>query len=427
VTDGRDSGRTLAGRIAAPLERLPSRVRWSFVDQALISGVNALTGIILVRSLGLHAFGVFSMVLIGIQFLGVPQASAIFAPMMSHFDQRGRISRSSYLAAMLLHQSAYSAVVVMLALVAFLVLGEGTGVDFVLVAAVTIANQFQDLSRRFFYVTERPLLALVSDVIAYGARFAAILTFAYLGSLTIDLVWLIMIVTSLAAIVLWIPDLSRIDLSWEPIAAVTRSHRKTATWLLGSSLAAVFSDNSFVMLVIGAVLGPAALGAARAVQTIVQVINVLHQSLENFVPSAATNRLMEGGTPALMRYVTNVSLIGVAGIAAVIGTLMIFADPVMQFVYGNSFADQRALILAFGTYSVLAHIGFVMIAGLRALDAARLVFIPQVVLSATSMVFAIYTVNVWGIVGALYALLVLRALFTAYLTLALRKRAKAHG
>jgi O-antigen/teichoic acid export membrane protein len=169
------------------------------------------------------------------------------------------------------------------------------------------------------------------------------------------------------------------------------------------------------------------LGAARAVQTIVQVINVLHQSLENFVPSAATNRLMEGGTPALMRYVTNVSLIGVAGIAAVIGTLMIFADPVMQFVYGNSFADQRALILAFGTYSVLAHIGFVMIAGLRALDAARVVFIPQVVLSATSMVFAIYTVNVWGIVGALYALLVLRALFTAYLTLALRKRAKAHG
>jgi O-antigen/teichoic acid export membrane protein len=427
VTDSRDRGPTLAGRIAAPLGRLPTRVRWSFVDQALISGVNALTGIILVRSLGLHAFGVFSMVLIGIQFLGVPQASAIFAPMMSHFDQRGSISRSSYLAAMLLHQAAYSAVVVVLAAVAYLVVGPDAGVNFVLVAAVTIANQFQDLSRRFFYVTERPFLALASDVIAYGARFAALLAFAYMGSLTIDLVWLIMIVTSLAAIVLWIPDLSRIDLSWEPIKAVTRSHRKTATWLLGSSLAAVFSDNSFVMLVIGAVLGPAALGAARAVQTIVQVINVLHQSLENFVPSAATNRLMEGGTPALMRYVANVSLIGAAGIAAVIGTLLIFADPIMLFVYGTSFEDQRALILAFGTYSVLAHIGFVMIAGLRALDAARAVFVPQVVLSATSMVFAIYTVNVWGVVGALYALLVLRALFTAYLTISLRQRAKTHA
>jgi O-antigen/teichoic acid export membrane protein len=158
----------------------------------------------------------------------------------------------------------------------------------------------------------------------------------------------------------------------------------------------------------------------------VQVINVLHQSLENFVPSAATNSLMQGGTPALLRYATNVSLIGVAGIAAVIGTLLIFADPVMHFVYGNSFADQRALILAFGMYSVLAHIGFVMIAGLRALGAARDVFVPQVVLSVTSMAFAIYTVNVWGIVGALYALLVLRALFTAYLAITLRRRASAH-
>lgn len=420
-------GGTVAGLIAtAPLKHLPTRVRWSLLDQVLVSGVNALTGVILVRSLGLYGFGVYSMVLIGIQFLAVPQGAAIFAPMMSLFDQRGLISQSSYLAAVLLHQVAYAAIVVAVVFIASQVIGPNAGINFVLVTAVTIATQLQDLSRRIFYVTERPFHALLSDMIAYGARFAAIIGLAFVGSLTIDLVWTVMIATSLVALVLLIPDLIRLDLSWPPIVTVTRSHKKTAGWMLGSSLAGVFSDNSFVMLVIGAVLGPAQLGAARAVQTIVQVLNLLHQSLENFVPSTATKSLMQGGSAALLRYVTQVALLGAGGIATVIALLLVFADAIMHFVYGHAFADQLVLIVAFGAYSALAHVGFVVTAGLRALNAVRAAFVPQVILSVTSIALAFYSVNAWGIVGALYALLVLRALFTGYLVLILRRKASAY-
>jgi O-antigen/teichoic acid export membrane protein len=410
-------------RLTALLERLPSRFRWAFVDQILVSGVNALTAIILVRSLGLHAFGVYSIVLIGVQFLAVPQAAGILAPMMSLFDQRRDISRSSYLAAVLLHQIAYGVIVVALILVASTVVAQDAGVDFILVAAVAIATQFQDLSRRFFYVTERPTKALLSDAIAYGARFAAILTLAFADSLTIDLVWVVMIMASVAAVALLTPDLAQLDLTWRPIKTVTQSHKKTAGWMLGNELFGLLSDNSFVMLIIGAVLGPAQLGAVRAVQTIVQVLNLLHQSLENFVPSSATKTMVRGGGRAVLRYVTQVSLLGAAGITAVIMVLLVFADPIMQFVYGRAFADQFAIIVAFGAYSVQSHIAFVVTAGLRALEAVRAAFIPQVILGVATVVLALYTVDAWGVVGTLFAVLVLRALFTGQLAIILRRNA----
>jgi O-antigen/teichoic acid export membrane protein len=416
---------SIARLIATPLKRLPSRVRWSLVDQILVSGVNALTAVILVRSLGLHAFGVYSMVLIGIQFLAVPQAAGILAPMMSLFDQRRGISQSSYLAAVLFHQAGYAAVVIALLLIASTVVAQDTGVDFALVAAVAVATQFQDLSRRFFYVTERPAYALLSDVIAYGARFGAILTLAFVGNLSIDLVWVVMVITAVAALVLLAPELARLDLTWRPIKTVTQSHKRTAGWMLGNEVFGLFSDNSFVMLIIGAVLGPAQLGAVRAVQTIVQVLNLLHQSLENFVPSLATQRMVRGGGDALLRFVTQVSLLGAACIAAAIVVLLAFADPIMQFVYERTFADQFALIVAFGAYGAQSHIAFVVTAGLRTLDAVRAAFIPQAVLGAASVTLAFFTVQAWGVVGTLFALLVLRALFTGQLALTLRRKARA--
>jgi hypothetical protein len=83
--------------------QVPGRALWSFIDQILISGVNVLTTILLVRTLGLHWFGIYSMIMIGVQFLSTIQAAAILAPMMSLFDQRGNVSQSSYLSAVLLH------------------------------------------------------------------------------------------------------------------------------------------------------------------------------------------------------------------------------------------------------------------------------------------------------------------------------------
>jgi O-antigen/teichoic acid export membrane protein len=416
-------------RVASPLARLPERARWSFIDQILVSGVNFLTTVLLVRALGLEEFGVFVMITIGVQFLAGLQGAGILAPLMSLFDQRGDISRSSYLAAVLLHQALLSAGVVAIVLAASFIVGFVLAplqpINFFLVALMAVTTQCQDLSRRFFYVTERPVSAFASDLIAYGARLVVLAALAMGGLLTIDLVWVVMIGASATALLLMARDLAELDTGWPAIKAVTDRHKKIAGWLIGNRIVGWFSDSDFFLLVLGSLLGPAQLGAVRAVQSVVLVVNLLLQSLENFVPSAATKALMQGGGKALLRYVAEISLLGAAGIFAVVALLMVFIDPILMLMFNNVFPGALVILAILGAHQALVHVTMVVVAGLRALESMRGAFLAQTAVAAAALALVWYPTHAWGVVGALSTLLAARILLTGQLAWLLRRRAAA--
>jgi O-antigen/teichoic acid export membrane protein len=408
--------------------RVPSRARWSFIDQIFISGVNVLTTILLVRALGLHEFGIYSMLMIGLQFLSTIQAAVVLAPMMSMFDQRGNISQSSYLSAVLLHQLSISAIGIgLLAIASFSpsVVESVAPIHLGLAATLSVSMQFQDLARRFFYVTERPARAFLSDLIAYGARLLVVAVLAFAGGLTIDRVWIAIIGSSAAALLLMVPDLAKLSFSWSAIKEVTKNHKLIAGWMLGSSVVGWLSESSFVFLVIGAVLGPVQLGGARAVQSVIHVVNLLLQALENFVPSTAAKVLLGGGAKSLLRYVTRISLLGAAGIAITTVFLILFADSIMLLIYERTFPDQVAILAVLGAYYALGHVTTVVFAGLRAVGYMQAAFWAQVVVGAGSAAVAWYVTKHWGVVGALLALLTARLLLTGQLALLLRRNAGA--
>lgn len=410
--------------IPAALRKVSRRTRWSLIDQALVSGVNLLTGVLIVRALGIQEFGIFSVVLIGMQFLAGFQAG-INMPMMSLFDQRGSVSRSSYLATVLLHQSvlaAASATVVCVLPVLFPAIATFAPVDVLLVAAAVVATQFQDHIRRFFYVSERPVRAFLSDLIAYGARLAVLTLLAVQGELTIDRVWIVMAVFSTAAAGLLLPDFIGWAPVWSEVREVTRRHLKVAGWIVGNNFTAWFVEASFILLVVGAVLGPVQLGAARAVQSIVQLANLLIESLENFVPSAATKTLIEGGPRALLHYVERTSASGGGAILLMAVTLMIFADPILMLVYGQPFENAVAIIAIFGAAAALSYVASVINAGLRALVRVRASFFAQAAVGVGALLTAWPAAEAGGVLGALTVLLVARAALTAQLAVLLYRR-----
>jgi O-antigen/teichoic acid export membrane protein len=416
-------------RIKTRLLQTSPRVRWSIIDQFLISGANFMTGILLVRILGLQEFGIYSIVIIGLQFVAAIQMAAIIAPMMSMFDQREEVSRSSYLAVIVLHQCIFSvSALILLAVMEVIperLVGAVMPINFVFAALLFILTQFQDLARRFFYATERPALALLTDSIAYGARFLLIALLAFDGELTLERVWAVIIATSAVAIVVIAPDAVKINFSWSAIETVTRSHKRIAGWMVGNAITKWFSG-SFFFLVIGTVLGPAELGAVRAVESLVNVTNLLLQALENFVPSAATKRLVSGGAAALLDYVIYISLIGFAGIIGAVLVVMVFANPIMFLVYGRVFSNQLAILAILGACYALAHVAFVVSAGLRALCLMREAFWSQTIVGFVSVGIAWFVAKQWGAIGALLALLAARILMSGQLSLILRKALRPH-
>lgn len=410
--------------VALRLAGVSGRVKWAFVDQALVSAGNLLFGIVMARYLGLHDFGVFTLIYMWIQLLAAVQTAGILAPMMSLFDQRGDVPRGAYLAVVLLHQAAF------LAFLAFgwmlwshlpegLLARPNPPVGSVILAAVVFATQFQDLLRRFFYVTDRPALAFASDVIAYGARLPLVFVLGVSGELSLTLAFWAIVGTSMLAMVLGIADVRTLTLSRRFIKTITQRHASISGWMVGAALAQWFSA-SYYFVVIGSVLGAEALGGVRAVQNLIAVLNVALQALENFVPSTAARVLVSGGREALRSYLNKVSIIGGSGIVAGTLCLLIVLGPVMELVYGQTFAGQGYILVVFGVYFLFAHGVSTVSAGLRALAETRSLFWVQAIVATASLALSYPMVERWEIFGALVGLLAGRMIVFGYAAMSLR-------
>lgn len=404
---------------------LPRRVRWSFIDQVLVSGASFLTGVILIRALGLEAFGVYALILVGLQFAAGVQEALILNPMMSLFDQRGDVPARRYLGVVMVHQAALSLLLLALIGIAALVpglWGDSLPISPGVAALLVVCTQVQDLARRYFFVTERPARAFACDMAAHGGRLAIITVLALGGGLSISVVWTIMIATSAAGILFLLPDLRGMQVDRATIGQLTRRHQHVGGWMLATMLVAWFSESGFVLMVIGATLGTAEVGAVRAVQNLVMVLNVLIQSQENFVPSTASQRLVAGGPTVLQAYLVRVGFAGAVGMMAVVGALAVVAAPVMELLYGNSVPDQVAILLLFGLFLTLGFVNSVVYAGLRALSYLQSVFLAHVLAGVVCIALMPLATGWLGVLGALAVMLVARVTMTSQMVAILMRR-----
>src|SRR3569833_3082839 len=126
-------------------------------DQALVSAMNFLTTALLARILGIHNFGIFSVLYIVLQFANCLQLSLIVSPMLTLGPQlRGEQARTKFLRGMAGYQLLFSlscSVLTGLVLLAqrFKLMRTGIGADVFLAFAVTIfCFLVQDWLRRYW-------------------------------------------------------------------------------------------------------------------------------------------------------------------------------------------------------------------------------------------------------------------------------------
>ncbi len=86
-----------------------SGVNWALGDQALISGVNFLTGIMLARFLGLEDFGRFTLAWMAVQFVNAILFALVSAPMLNIGPKQEAADRPAYYGAVLIQQVCFAA------------------------------------------------------------------------------------------------------------------------------------------------------------------------------------------------------------------------------------------------------------------------------------------------------------------------------
>ena len=383
-----------------------SQINWALADQAVISGVNFLTGILLARYLGLEGFGQFTLAWMAVLFVNALQHATIIAPMMSIGPKQPAAELPAYYGAVIVQQVVFSLCVFVVLFAAIeaspLVFPDwGLGGLGLPLACAAVAFQCQDFLRRYLFTRGRAAQAFVND----GVR--------YLGQLAI-LIWLflsfperresetalwVIAGTAAAAAIYGIFLVERV--AWAPgmFGATAARHWRFSRWLAGSAVMQWTSGNLF-LLAAGALLGTSAVGALRAAQTLMGPCNILFQGLENVVPTRAAWHFQHGGKAALVGYMKKVGLVFGLVMAAIAAVAAAAPEFWLGLAYGDEYVGYGYLVRWYAVIFLLSYFAVPLQAGLRAVEQTRGIFLATVSATIVSVAGAYPLINEFGVTGA---------------------------
>lgn len=352
---GRSARRAVAGRLS-----------WGLADQAASSMTNFAVGIYVARSLGLAAFGVFSLAWVTYGVVLNVSRGVATDPLVVRFSGvsdsswRGAVARSSGTAL------GTGAVVGAVCLALGLALGGTVGPAFVCLGVVLPGLLLQDAWRYAFFAAGAGRKAFVNDVVwgvalvpamvvAAGAGSVAAFVLAWGGSAAVAAVY--------GCVQSGIRPLAGGARAW------LREHRD-----LGSRYLVENVSNSGASQLraygLGAIAGVGAVGVIRGAELLLGPFLALLMGL-SLVTVAEAARVLRRAPHRLGRFCL---LLGGGQAAAALlwgGALLLVPDRAGEFVLGAVWSGASALVVPVTVGVAGAGLGTGAAAGLRALGAAR--------------------------------------------------------
>ncbi|MGX1788602.1 lipopolysaccharide biosynthesis protein [Bosea sp. NPDC055332] len=373
----------------------------SFGDQALASACNFLTTILLARALGLEAFGLYTMVWLALYFAMSLQLGLIVSPMMSIGTKEQGAEAEAYYTVVFLHQAGY---VVVATIAIFVVLRLAAGApsllaDAALPGAMAAASYLtQDFLRRYLFARRRPAGILLIDVINQLLRLGTLAMLWQVGLMSVEnALWAVAgaaAISTLCGLRMSGPLLWRRQI----LTSVTMRQWRSARWLvLTGSVQWVLSYSG--LLVTAGLFGPKVLGALRAAQSLLAVLNVVREALENIVPPLAGKALAEGGMQGLHRTLVRAMLFaGSIGAMAVLG-LGLFGPWLLHQLYGGEILEFDWVIVWYSFAFPMALLSLVLGCSFRALERTRPVFLATLVGGSFSLLAVYPAALTFGVAG----------------------------
>jgi O-antigen/teichoic acid export membrane protein len=398
-------------------------------DQSVVSGSNFITSIALARGLSLEEFGQYSLIWMSVLFGINIQLSSIIAPMMSVGPLQRRLSQSTYIGCVTVHQMFFTGASTLLLGNLLLFLSYAAGIlPAALIWPLLFANaayQLQDFARRVLFYLNKSVAALLNDCISYLGQLAIIAFYFFRHSLTVGNALWITGLTSAAALIVALPLLPRPVFAPALLRIVFRRNWKSARYLVGATFLQWTSGNLFI-LVSPFFLGAIAAGVMRACQSVTNMTNIWFQGLENSLPSEASSTLRTSGAAGLRHYILR--SLSILGLATAVVVLVVAAAPEfwLRIIYGSHLQGYGYVLRAYALLSLGIVLTLPLRAGLRAMEDTSPILWGYIVTSIYSLISAPLLAKLFGLPGVAWGVVGTQLILIPILLLALRKRLR-HG
>ncbi len=376
-----------------------TQANWILVDQALVSGANFVTTVLLARYMSIEEFGWFSFFWIELMFIRGLQSALIVAPMLSIGPKIPTKDTCAYFTGLFIQQIVIAIAACALTALgtqgAAWIFGDSIGYEVVFpLATLVLMDQLQDFFRRSFIAQRREKLAFINDCTNYLGRLLGLATVLQLweSSLLPYVLWSMAIASGVSA-THGLCSMGSMEWSRHLFKEVTARHWMFSKWLVASALFEVIVANVY-SIVAGAVLGVTALGVIRASANVLGPAQVLQQALNNLLPVQASQRYARDGKDALKTYLLRSIVMG-AGTTVVFATIACATPEFwLTLLYGEKYLGYEYMVYWQAIIYIVASVLVSLRAGFRALECTRPLFLSVCVQDVFAIVSA-YPLALW--------------------------------
>jgi O-antigen/teichoic acid export membrane protein len=376
---------------------------WPILDQAMVSGSNFLTNVVIARELGVYDFGIFTLawstVLLGLSL----QLSVISLPMYTLAGKVREHDTAGYYGALVLFEAIFTAIVFLGAYAG----SRGGGMFFkgwpftqhaLPLAMVAICYLWQDFVRRCLFSRGRTIAAFAIDVVSYPVQLIALALAAFHGLTLNGALWIIG-GTSIASAVLGLAGLFPLRVTLADMHKAAIDHWNFARWIVGSIATNWVVLNIFYVAA-GIALGATAVASLRASVLLFAIGNVFFLGLENFVPVRGAQLLARNGMPALLKYMNFWLVIGISVSVGISLCVAVLASFWLRLAFGDAFTGHAGIAYVLSVMYPLSC--YVSLGGilLRCASVTRTIFLIWAAMAAVGLVVAYPLVQWLGVYGA---------------------------
>ncbi len=290
-------------------------------------------------------------------------------------------------------------------------------------ATAAFATQFQDFLRRYFFTRGRASVAFANDAIRYVGQIVILVWLFMSFRDAMDsarVLWVIAIMAAVAT-VCGAFFVERVEVNAAILRTTTSRHWHFSKWLGASALMQWTTGNFFIM-VAGGLLGASAVGALRAAQNLMGVVNILFLGLENIIPIRAAQYFHDHGKKALLEYLKRVSLYGFGATAVISISVAIAPGFWLSLVFGDQYSGYGNLLRGWAVIYLLIFFTFPLSAGLRAMERSQSIFWSYLWTTLFSALAAYPMTKYFGLAGVMGGIMIVNIILMFSLWYGLKKR-----
>jgi O-antigen/teichoic acid export membrane protein len=389
------------------------------IDQAIVSAGNFILSIIILRFLGIEAFGLFSFLWLLLLLINSIQLSYIISPMLTNAPKQDNSKIDFFYGGVFLQQVVFS---ISSCLITFFIIRSfGNFISAFPIyeyctsfSLLIVFTQLQQFFRRLFFSKKLYLRAIISDLSTYFLIITFIIYFNYLDKLNLQIVFWSFTIAFLIGTIISFPIIFTLNYKLKNTFASIRENWIIGKWMLLTSIIHWFSGNLWVVNA-GLILGPYIFGIFRACQTLLNVINLIFQSLENIIPMKASQIYSSSNVNNMRIFLRKFTTQGFFVVSIISFIIILFSKFLLNVFYGAETSNYYQYLIYLSLILPITFLTYPSTYGLRTIEKTKPIFISFLLSSIFAILLSRYVIMQFQLNGLIAGLFLSQAIIASCL------------